>query len=137
MNNSDLSEELNNLERRLAARARPGPDPALRERILKALGREVRAVNRESSLNFMIGLAAVFLIGANLTMSSAPLVSDNLTADSEGVATAAQQLHALVPEITAEAAHAEILMASSSSRLPMVPDMAAAIVGTPPRERRE
>ncbi len=137
MNNADWSEALNDLERRLAARGRPEPDPALRERVLKALSREVQAANRESSWNFVVGLAAVFFFGANLTMSSAPLVSGNLTDDPEGVATAARRLHALVPEITAEAAHAEILMASSSSRLPMVPNIAAAIDSTPLRERRE
>jgi hypothetical protein len=137
MSNADWSEELNDLERRLAARARPEPDPALRERVLNALNREVRAAKRESSWNFVIGLAAVFLFGAHLTMSSAPLASGNLIDDPEGVATASRRLHALVPEITAEAAHAEILMASSLSRLPKVPNMAAAMDSTPLRKRQE
>jgi hypothetical protein len=137
MNNAGWSEELSDLERRLAARARPEPDPALRERVLTALSREVRAANRESSWNFAVGLAAVFLFVANLTMSPAPLVSGNLTDDPEGVATAARRLHALVPEITAEAAQAEILMASSLSHLPKVPNMAAAMDSTPLRERLE
>jgi hypothetical protein len=137
MNNADWSEELNDLERRLTARAQPEPDPALRERVLQALSREVRAANRASSWRFAVGLAAVFLFGANLTMSSAPLVSGNLSDDPEGVMTAAGRLHALVPEISAEAARAEILMASSSSRLPMVPNMAAAIDSTPLREQRD
>ena len=126
MNNADWSEALSDLERRLAARARTEPDPALRERVLTALSREVRAAERESFWNFVVALAAVFFLGANLTMSSAPSVSTNVTDDPEGVATAARRLHALVPEITAEAASAEILMASSWSRLPMVPNMGAA-----------
>jgi len=126
MHNADWSEELKDLERRLVARARSEPDPALREWVLTALTREVRAAERESFWNFVVGLAAVFLLGANLTLSSAPLVSVNVTDDPEAVATAAQRLHALVPEITAEAAYAEVLLASSWSRLPMVPGMGAA-----------
>jgi hypothetical protein len=125
MHNADWSEELKDLERRLAARARSEPDPALRVWVVTALTREARAAERESFWNFVVGLAAVFFLGANLTMSSAPLVNVNLTDDPEGVATAARRLHALLPEITAEAAYAEVLLASSWSRLPMVPNMGA------------
>jgi hypothetical protein len=126
MNNADWSEELNELERRLAARARTEPYPALRERVLTALNREVRVAERESFWNFVVGLAAVFLLGANLTMSSASSVRISVTDDPEGVATSARRLHALIPEIPAEAVYAEVLMASSWSRLPMVPNMGAA-----------
>jgi hypothetical protein len=126
MHNADWPEELKDLERRLAARAQSEPDPALRARVLTALTREIRAAERESFWNFVVGLAAVFLVGANLTMSSAPWVRVNVKDDPRAVATAARRLHALVPEITAEAAYAEVLLATSWSRLPRVPDMGAA-----------
>jgi hypothetical protein len=126
MHNADWPEELNDLERRLAARVRPEPDPALRGRVLTALNREARAAERESFWNFVVGLAAVFLLAADLAISSAPRVSVNVTDDPEGLATAARRLRALVPEMTAEAAYAEVLLASSWSRLPRVPDMGRA-----------
>jgi hypothetical protein len=126
MNSADWPDELNDLERRLAARARPKPDAAMRERVLATLRREVRAAESESFWNFVMGLVAVFLFGANLTMSSAPSVSITVTDDPDGIALAAQRLHALVPEIPAEAAYAEVLLASSRSRLLMVPNMGTA-----------
>ena len=131
MHNGEWSEELQDLERRLAARVLPEPGPALRAWVLTAVSREVRASERESFWNFMMGLAAVFLLGANLTMSSAPLVSVHVIDDPE----AARRLHALVPELATEAAHAEVLMASSWSRLPMVPNMGAAPVMSGPEIR--
>jgi hypothetical protein len=126
MNTADWSDELNDLERRLAARASTEPDPTLRDRVLAAVSREILAAEGESFWNFVMGLAAVFLLGANLAMFSAPSLSITVTDDPESVAMAAQRLHVLVPEIPAEAAYAEILMASSRSRLLMVPNMAAA-----------
>jgi hypothetical protein len=126
MNSADWSDELNDLERRLATRASTEPDPTLRERVLAAVRREVQAKEWYAFWNFVMGLAAVFLLGANLAMSSAPSLSSTVTDDPESVAMAAQRLHALIPEIPAEAAYAEVLMASSRSRLLMVPNMGAA-----------
>ena len=55
MHDAEWSDDLTDLERSLAARARPEPDPALRERVLLALSREVRASERESFWNFVAG----------------------------------------------------------------------------------
>lgn len=135
MDNADWSEELRDLERRLAERVLPEPGPAVRERVLTALNREVRASERESFWNFTMGLAAVFLLGANLSTTSAPLVRGNGIDAPETTAAAARRLHTLVPTLTAEAAQAEILMASSWSRLPRVPNMGAATVILKPETR--
>src|SRR5262249_19113289 len=102
MNSADWSEELIDLERRLTVRARTEPHPALRPRVLAALKSGIRSAERESFWNFVTGLAAVLLLGANLTMSSAHLVGITVIDDAEGVKTAAERLHTLVPEISVE-----------------------------------
>ena len=124
MHDADWSEELKDL--RAGSRHERDRSRTLHCTVwvLTALRREVRATERESFWNFVVGLAAVFLLAQPGDVIR-PWAGVNVTDDPEGVATAAQRLHALVPEITAEAAYAEVLMASSWSRLPKVPNMGA------------
>jgi hypothetical protein len=125
----DLPDDLAALERELAARPRPAPSEGLRERVLAAARRELSAPpapgRRLGAWEFALAAAAAFILVLNLSMSAANDMDWRLRGglDREAVASVAEEIGRLAPELPPQEARREALVLVAGSRLPMLPQV--------------
>jgi hypothetical protein len=123
----DLPEDLKAIERDLAARPRPAPSEALRQRILAAARRDLSSPaapeqRRLGTWEFALAAAAVALLVTNLAMSAANDMtwSRRPALDRNAVAAAAEEISRLAPQLAPQEARREALILVAGSPLPMV-----------------
>ena len=120
---SDLSDDLVDLERELAARAQPEPSTTLRPRVLAAIRHELE---RESNgiWRYAAALAAVVLVGANLSLSAALDMGWPRDAiDAHNLAATAAQLRELDSAMSEQEARRQALLLQARSQLTLVPSL--------------
>ena len=131
MDPSDLPHELQDLERRLAARGRPEPSAGLRPRVLAAVRRELAAQPAHTRWGwagfwqYAGAAAAGLLLVLNLLMSMGNR-SDfpaSRAANGADIQQAAAKIRELVPFISPEEALCEALILRAGSHLEMVPQL--------------
>jgi hypothetical protein len=125
----DLPDDLAALERELAARPRPAPSEGLRERVLAAARRELSAPpapgRRLGAWEFALAAAAAFILLLNLSISAANDMNWRLCGglDREAVASAAEEIGRLAPDLPPQEIRREALILVAASRLPMLPQV--------------
>ena len=126
MAKQDLPPELDALEQELYAHARPGPEPALRQRVLAAVRRELgRGARRPWHL--AAASAAATLLWINFSMSIANDMSWPLAGglDGERLETTAARIRALAPELSEREARRQALVAQARSLAAPAPALRA------------
>ncbi len=128
---SDLPDDLAGLERRLARRVRPEAGAALRERVLGSVRDELRRpVRRGGAWRYAAALAAVVLLGANLSLSAALRADWRRCGNGDDQLTAtAARLRQLDPELSEREARREALLLQARARLAPVPVVPAPTAG--------
>jgi hypothetical protein len=129
MDDFELPEGLAGLERELAARTMPEPSADLKERVLAALqeeqtrGESVGA--KPLSWRFAAAVAAVLILGFNLSMSAANLADWDVWGEAERpeVASVVRELRHAVPDLSEREALRLALLTRGSSRLVPAPDL--------------
>jgi hypothetical protein len=125
----DRPDDLAALERELAARPRPAPSEALREHVLAAARRELTAPpapgRRLGAWEFALAAAAAFILVLNLSISAANNMNWRLCGrlDRAAVASAAEEIGKLAPELPPQEVRREALILVAGSRLPMLPQV--------------
>lgn len=123
---SDLPPELGELERRLAGR--PGPDPALRSRVLKAVDQALVA-ERRGRWRFLLTTAAAAVLGVNLSMSMG-LNGGWQERDDTDLESASHQVRLLYPGMSDDEIRREALLLRAGGQLTPGPDVGAAAAKT-------
>jgi hypothetical protein len=125
-----LPDDLAALDRELAARPRPVPSEGLRERVLAAARRELSAPpaserRRLGAWEFALAAAVAFILLLNLSISAANDMNWRLRGglDRAAVASAAEEIGKLAPELPPQEARREALILVAGSRLPMLPQV--------------
>ncbi len=121
MNHPELPPDLSALEADLAGRTLPDAPPGLRDRILAVAERAQaeRLASRRSWATFLGGLAAAFLVAANLALGAvnATTFLKARARGQVGTAALAQQIQEAVPELSAEEARCRAVLHQAGSRL--------------------
>lgn len=124
MNGPDLPPDLAEIDQDLGATAVIVPPPALRRRVLTAVGRELR----RPAWSFGAGTAAAALLWACLSLSvtndTGWRLGDGL--DGGRVTQTANRLRALAPDLPADEAYRLALLAQARSRLTPAPALPSA-----------
>lgn len=122
MTASDLPDDLARLEAALAARARPAPSAALRERVLASARRErARSARRMGPWEFAAAVAAVVLVCLNLSMAAVRALPRFAPASPAPEATAA--LARLAPHLGEREARRQALLLAAAGRTALLPDV--------------
>jgi hypothetical protein len=118
MTGPDLPPDLAALERELAALGQPGP-PALRPRVLAAVGRELRRDGRRPAWRFAAATAAAVLLWVNLSMSVANNTDWRLAPATEPgqIAATADRLRELAPDLPDAELRRQALLARAGAAL--------------------
>ena len=116
-----LPAELEQIERRLASRARGiAPPPRLRSRVIGAVRGELRAGPRVRNgwWQFAAALAAMVLLGLNMALASAPSEASDARVGRTKAATNVftQRLRELLPELREEELRAFVALRSLGGR---------------------
>jgi len=129
MDDLRLPEDLQELERKLAARAMAEPSPGLRDRVIAAIRQESahpRHAGEAISLwRFAAAVAANLLLCLNLYMSVAKHADWDVWGErgQVDVTSAAELLREAVPELSEQEASRMARVMASGSRLILVPDL--------------
>lgn len=137
MNDAQLPDDLANLEGQLAARAQPGPAAGLRERVLVAVGRELRrppvTAPEIDDWRFAAALAAAVLLWANLSMSVTlePSWSRMLAPEPETgrLEAAVAEERRLLPGLSEREAYRQAVLAQAGTRLTPMPNPRPTLAG--------
>jgi hypothetical protein len=98
MSHADLPPELRQLESALTS-SQPEPSPALRQRVLAAVGRELRSSPAAGVWWLAAGVAAAVLLAINFSISAINDMDFGLGGGiGDDVGTTASQIHALLPD---------------------------------------
>jgi hypothetical protein len=124
----ELPEDLSRLERELARRPRPAPSDAMRRCVMAAVQRELaalphRQIQPAGAWEFAVATAAAVLLVANLAISAANDMDWRLGArlDRAAVASAAEDISRLAPELTPNEVNREALLLVAGGRLLRMP----------------
>ena len=136
MNEPELPDELERLERALAGRPRPEPSADLRDRTLRLVeaeldGAELRRAEAAGPraggwLSFAVAAAATVLIWGNLSMSAAIATSYDLRlpADPHALNETVRQIRRLLPEMSEQESRRCAVILQGGAGLVPCPDMA-------------
>jgi hypothetical protein len=137
MNESELPDELERLERELAERPRPEPSADLRDRVMRTVeaelgGAELRRVQPPRTraggwLSFAAAAAATVLIWANLSLSAANATRYDLRlpAEPRALDETARQIRDLVPGMSEQEARRYALILHGGANLVPCLDVAS------------
>ena len=113
------------LERRLAVR--PGPAPALRGRVLGAVGQALGR-ERRGGWRFLVTTAAAAVLGVNLSMSVGINTGWREGGGAADLESASRQVRALDPSLSDEEVRREALLVRAAGQLDPGPDAALALL---------
>jgi hypothetical protein len=120
MDDLDLSPELRELERALAARPRPAPPAELRDRVIGQMQVGLRRNGPRSRWSFVAAVAVAAAVWINLSLS-ATLTTD-FDRRSHGAASpvgqVAEEIRLLLPELSENEALRQAVMLRATSNMP-------------------
>jgi hypothetical protein len=122
-----LSAELEELERALAARPLPGPSARLRQKVRGDVRRRALPERRRSRWRFAVTVAAAALFWLNLSLAATRVTDFGLRRNGPGesIEAACRQLKRLVPELSAEESRRQAILLRAGSTLIPCPDLSS------------
>ena len=131
MNEPELPDELERLERELARRPCPGPSADLRDRGIRTVEAELRRAELPPTraggwLSFAVATAATVLVWINLSMSAANATSydPRLPAEPHALDETTRQIGELLPEMSEQEARRYAVILEGGADLIPCPDVA-------------
>ncbi len=123
MSDWQLPPELESLERDLAARYAPCPNPELNSRIDAGVRAQLRRERRLDFWRFAAAAAIVAGVWLNLSLCAASIIDFNfrLADRSQSVEKTAREIQGLLPEMSETDARREALLLCESANLVMYP----------------
>ena len=118
MNSDEIPEDqVASLEATIRAAGPVGPGPRLRERVVASVASELRRCQRQDRWSFAAGLAAMVLIGLNLSLGARTWACGSPRIQEEPVTVSAESAKELAPELTVEEVRRELVLLKAGSRL--------------------